>query len=316
MKYILGLSKQDLKLSKFEILEFFRLKKSENKKELMIINLNDKKIKEIKKLAYTNYTCEVLFESSMKELIEKIEKYNWQKHYKKNYCVRNIGINISKEKKFADIIWNKLKKPKVDLRNAITEFMFIKFGSKVLGTKLIWKNPKEFLQRKAHLRPELHPSSLDPRLAKACVNIAVGYSKSKVLDPFCGTCGILIEAGLLNHKVIGCDLDVIMARKGVINIEHYNIENYEIGLRNALEFNEKVNAIVTDIPYGKNTKAKDIEKVVKKFLENARKFSKKVVIMFPSEIKYKKLVGKWKIKAEFNHYLHKSLSKKVVVLKK
>jgi len=314
MKYILGLSKQDLKLSKFEVMEFLGLKNSENKKELMLINLNDKKAKDIQKLPYTNLVYEVLFESSKKDLVGKIEKYDWQKYYRKSFCVRNIGIDARKEKEYADIIWDRLKKPKVDLKNAVSEFVFIRFNGKVYATKLVWKNPKEFLQRKAHLRPELHPSSLDPRLAKACINIAVGYSKSKVLDPFCGTCGILIEAGLLKHKVIGCDLDVIMARKGVINIEHYNIENYEIGLRNALEFNEKVNAIVTDIPYGRNTKSNQIEKVVKKFLANAKKFSKKVVIMFPSDVKYKKLIGKWKVKAEFTHYLHKNLSKRVVVL--
>ena len=172
------------------------------------------------------------------------------------------------------------------------------------------------MQRKAHLRPQLHPSSLDPRLAKACVNISTGLRKKKVLDPFCGTCGILIEAGLLGHKIIGCDLDVIMARKGVINLDHYGINKFEVGLRDALDFKEKVDAVVTDIPYGRNTKAKEIEVVVKKFLEKAYKFSKKIVVMFPNDAKYKKLLGKWKIKAEFNHYLHKSLSKKIVVLKK
>jgi tRNA (guanine10-N2)-dimethyltransferase len=321
MKYILGLSKQDFKLSKFEAEESLNVK-SKGNKELLLVNLSDKKAKAIEKLAYTNHAYEVLFESSSKELLNKINKYNWQNKYKKNYCVRCINLNVSNERKYADIIWNMIKKPKVDLENANTEFVFIKLSNKIFVTKLIWKNEKKFLGRKAHLRPELHPSSLDPRLAKACVNIAVGFDgekgnkKKKVLDPFCGTCGILIEAGLLGHNIIGCDLDEIMARKGVINLEHYNIKKYEIGLRNALSFDEKVDAVVTDIPYGKNTKANDIEVVVKKFLENTYKFSKKVVIMFPFDTKYKKLIGKWKVKAEFKHYLHKSLSKRIVVLVK
>ena len=316
MKYILVLSKQDLRLSKFEVIEYLGLNKIVSKKELALINLSDKKAKAIKNLAYTNFAYEILFESSMKNLLSKIKKFDWQKHYKKKYCVRCVGIDVSNERKYADLIWNKLRKPKVDLKKANSEFVFIKFGNKIFVTKLIWKNSKDFLQRKAHLRPQLHPSSLDPRLAKACVNISTGLRKKKVLDPFCGTCGILIEAGLLGHKIIGCDLDVIMARKGVINLDHYGINKFEVGLRDALDFKEKVDAVVTDIPYGRNTKEKEIEVVVKKFLEKAYKFSKKIVVMFPNDAKYKKLLGKWKIKAEFNHYLHKSLSKKIVVLKK
>ncbi len=49
--------------------------------------------------------------------------------------------------------------------------------------------------------------SLSPRIAKILVNL-LGLSKNDtVLDPFCGTGTILIEALLLNHRVIGIEID-------------------------------------------------------------------------------------------------------------
>ena len=72
MKYILVLSKQDLRLSKFEVIEYLGLNKIVSKKELALINLSDKKAKAIKNLAYTNFAYEILFESSMKNLLSKI----------------------------------------------------------------------------------------------------------------------------------------------------------------------------------------------------------------------------------------------------
>ena len=83
MKYILVLSKQDLRLSLFEASEYFGLKKIESKKELVLINLPDNKAKAIKNLAYTNFAYEILFSCKISELVGKTNKFDWQKHYKK-----------------------------------------------------------------------------------------------------------------------------------------------------------------------------------------------------------------------------------------
>ena len=49
-----------------------------------------------------------------------------------------------------------------------------------------------------------------PRMARTLVNIA-GYNRGDImLDPFCGTGGILIEAHLLGARVIGSDFDPLM----------------------------------------------------------------------------------------------------------
>ena len=49
---------------------------------------------------------------------------------------------------------------------------------------------------RANKRPFFRPVSLEPRLARAAVNIAAGVNEGYVVDPMCGTGGILIESAL------------------------------------------------------------------------------------------------------------------------
>jgi len=315
MKLLLELTQQDLKLSQFEVEELLNLKKTEKYSQFLIISTN--KLELINRLSYTNAAYQILFTTTAKNLKKKIKSFQWNKYYKKNYSVRNINLKIAQEKDYASLIWYKLKNPKVNLNNAETKFFFIKLKGKVFATKQIWTNSKDFIKRKAHLRPELHPSSLDPRLAKACVNIAVkDHKNATLMDPFCGSGGILIEAGLMKLKIVGHDIDDIMLRRAAINLNFYKIHNFRLEKKDALKiYDEKnITGIVTDLPYGKNTKSVEISRLINNFLLVAYKITKTVVIMFPSDVDYKKLLGEWKIKNKFEQYLHKSLTKKILVL--
>lgn len=352
MRYLFTLSKQNIELSLFEALKLFNIKKYELNENFLAVDISGKDklgkdklekdeqgkdksrkgivkkdiLNVIKRLAYINYVDEVLFESSLKGLSGKIRLFNWQKHYHTNFCVRTINIEHENEKKYAGIIWNKLKNPKVDLEKPKTLFVFIKAGKKIYATKLLWKNPKTFLERKAHLRPALHPSSLDPRLAKACVNIAasittrfnknISNEKTTILDPFCGSGGILIEAGLMGFNVIGYDIDKKMLEMAKTNLKHYGVKKFKLELYDALKLNKQADAIVTDIPYGLNTKPVNIDKLLKPFLKKAYKYTKQMIIAFPSTVKYKKYLGKWKLKKEFEYYIHKSLTKRIIVVER
>lgn len=62
---------------------------------------------------------------------------------------------------------------------------------------------------KATERPYFKPVSLDPILAKACVNIVSGpfSNDSPILDLMCGTGGFLIEAACSGRTVVGIDVD-------------------------------------------------------------------------------------------------------------
>jgi len=87
-----------------------------------------------------------------------------------------------------------------------------------------------------------------------------------LLDPFCGTGGILIEAGLIGIRVIGSDIEDKMVKGCRENLDFYNIKNYELfssDIGNITDHISKVDAVVTDLPYGKSTttKGEDIYKL-------------------------------------------------------
>ncbi|GIQ99269.1 MAG: hypothetical protein CM15mP6_2860 [Methanobacteriota archaeon] len=57
-------------------------------------------------------------------------------------------------------------------------------------------------------RPFFKPVTLDPRLARLMVSLSFsGGPPSMIVDPFCGTGGIAIEASLLGLEVLASDLD-------------------------------------------------------------------------------------------------------------
>ena len=76
------------------------------------------------------------------------------------------------------------------------------------------------------------------------------------MDPFCGTGGILLEAGLIGAKVIGSDIEEKMIEGCKKTLDHYNIKNYELfccDIGDIAKHVKNVDAVVTDLPYGKST---------------------------------------------------------------
>ena len=175
-----------------------------------------------------------------------------------------------------------------------------------------------FDERKAHLRPELSPVSLHPRLARALVNLSgIRGMKKEVVDPFVGTGGILLEAGFMGFEVKGYDIDEIMLKKCAANLKYFHVPRFSLINQDATTLSKKMDYVVTDLPYGRNSRmTKDL---YRKFLSVLKKhLGKTAVVVFPDFIKYKPLIkeAKLKIKHEFSYYLHKSLTKKIVVISK
>ncbi|MBT4060116.1 MAG: hypothetical protein HOE69_07420 [Euryarchaeota archaeon] len=87
----------------------------------------------------------------------------------------------------------------------------IVWGLKSSGTSL-WDG------RTAPKRPFFKPISLDPRLARAMVNLACPNG-GNILDPFCGTGGILLEAASIGLHAFGSDADSRMVWGSRENLE-------------------------------------------------------------------------------------------------
>ena len=87
------------------------------------------------------------------------------------------------------------------------------------------------------------------------MNLSEVRAGEVLLDPFCGTGGILMEASSIGARAIGVDIQQEMAKGACKNIEFYGL-NAELIVGDAQELpirDESVDAIATDFPYGRSS---------------------------------------------------------------
>ncbi len=182
---------------------------------------------------------------------------------------------------------------------------------------------KELHSRRAPMRPFFSPISIDPRHARFMVNIAGTKEGETILDPFCGTGGILLEAGLMGRKVLGNDWSLQMTTGARLNLKYFGVRDYIIGNDDFLEMEirEPVAAIVTDFPYGKNSRLsqKNLEQLYgasfRKFHAILPEGRKGVVVV--SERKLLDLAKDYfHIEKIFQFRVHRSLTRYFAVLKR
>src|SRR3989338_8061162 len=90
---------------------------------------------------------------------------------------------------------------------------------------------------------------LPPKLARMMVNLARAPSGGIVLDPFCGSGTVLMEAGLLGYRVIGSDVSAEAVRRSRENLTWAHLKGARIEKCDvrSLPFEEGVvDAVVTE----------------------------------------------------------------------
>ena len=108
-------------------------------------------------------------------------------------------------------------------------------------------------------RPFFQPVSLDPRQAKLMVSLAHRRSTETktVVDPFCGTGGIAIEAALQGIEVLASDLDPRMVEGTLQNLEwagtSASVETCAASDIDSLWGSRSNCSFVFDPPYGRNS---------------------------------------------------------------
>lgn len=317
MEYIFKISAEDLKLSKLELkslLETYNIKykiRSKNNFVFVSTTAKEEKINKLCKRSSYLHWC-----SAVKGNISE-NKWSW---VKPPFCVR-IEQGKWDKRAIAGKIWKKLKKPSVDLQNPKT--MVYVFGS--LATKLIWNKKKNrFANRSPIKKPAFHPTSMKPKHARLLVNLSKCKEKQILLDPFCGTGSILIEAKLIGCKANGSDLDKRMVAGAKLNLNHFKLKA-KVKQANALELDKhykknSIDAIATDPPYGRSSHvgAKNIVNLYEGFLKSALNVLKKnkyCVLLYPHYVKFK-ISKKWKIMDRAGIYVHGGLTRKIIVLRK
>lgn len=317
-KYLFLLSGENIKLAKAEAEAITQPTNSKLYKNLLIIKTNN--IKNISRLAYTKKVYQLLFTSNLKNIKNNIKKFNWQSIYKKDFSIRIHNTPALKEKQLASYVWNKIKNPKVNLKDSKTQIELFSHKKQIFCCLLIHKPNSQFKKRHPNLRPFRHPTTLKPKLARALINLSK-ITQGKLLDPFCGTGGILIEAGILNYAPTGYDLSPQMLKECEKNLKFYKIKNYKLKKRNATSKLEKTNLIITDPPYGRASKLfkkqnQTLKDLYKNFLLSAQNSTNTAVIIFPNLIKYKPIIRKtkFKIKQIIKIRVHSSLERHIVLL--
>jgi tRNA (guanine10-N2)-dimethyltransferase len=141
-----------------------------------------------------------------------------------------------------------LKNPEMVLRAIITDSKII------LGLEAVKTDRSSFEGRRPHLKPFFHPGVLMPRMARALVNISQVRAGERLLDPFAGTCGILIEACLIGIEGVGIEVQSRLVKGASCNLSGLEC-SLILGDAKRLPFrNSSLDGAVLDTPYGRSAK--------------------------------------------------------------
>ncbi len=106
-------------------------------------------------------------------------------------------------------------------------------------------------------KPFFKPGSMSPVLARTLSNVAGGYHGASLLDPTCGTGGVLVEAVLTGGEPVGGDVDREMVEGARRNLEEYTDVDSMLYVGDAADLPLEdgcVDCAVTDLPYGRASK--------------------------------------------------------------
>jgi tRNA (guanine10-N2)-dimethyltransferase len=166
-------------------------------------------------------------------------------------------------------------------------------------------------------RPYSQSGTLNPEIGRIMVNLS--ESLREVYDPFVGTGTILIESRWLGLRCIGSDIDPVMITKSLANLRHFNYECevFQADARNSPV--RKVEALVTDPPYGRSFSPKGLIELYREFFYQASELVNHKLV-FTTDFKFDwrddlKSAGFKSVKIH-TIYEHKSLSRAIYVVTK
>lgn len=272
--------------------------------------------------ANTDEVLEAVASTDLPDLLDVAKTFAVRVERVKGHCPEVKRTEL--EKGLADLLLSEFHL-KVDLESPQTELVGVLTNGKCcVGLKLCETGRKFLKLRKPSARAAFHPSTLTPTLARCMVNLARTPRNGVLCDPFCGIGGILIEAGLMGVKVIGFDINPEMVEGARKNLELYGIRNFEVNVGDARKLPEmEVDAVVTDAPFGiqASTGGLDVKELLREALPSISRILKRkgmVCIGVPSWVELSEMVSNCELRLVEVHeqYVHKSLTRKIYVLKK
>ncbi|MCS3900877.1 THUMP domain-containing protein [Methanococcus voltae] len=271
-------------------------KENPNKSNYVIYNENlscETLIKIINRAGYVNEAHKVLYEAEYIEESDELQKtelksaediinniYELLQNIEFPQISGSFAVRVQKlyknsklktmpvERRIGSIITQKMNgNLKVDLKNPDWIIKVIVLKNKIYLSLVVSKRDVEYFEHnRPHMRAYFHPGCILPKLARCIVNLSRVNENDVLYDPFCGTGGFLIEAGLIGCKLIGSDIDYNMVNGTKLNLETYELNDKVICIKQ-LDANEaesyinslgltEVDAMITDPPYGISTSKK------------------------------------------------------------
>jgi tRNA (guanine10-N2)-dimethyltransferase len=190
---------------------------------------------------------------------------------------------------------------------------------------------RDFGGRQPTDRPFFQPGSMDPLEARALVNIAGAGPDTTILDPMCGTGGLLLEAGLVGADVVGGDAQAKMVSGTRENLAyaldgdgHPDRGSYPEpggwGLvradASALPVADgAVDAVVFDAPYGRQSRIEgELAPLVAGALGEADRVAGQCVLVADRDWRGTAADAGWTVTDYFERRVHRSLVRRVHVL--
>lgn len=299
--YIYRLAGDNLELSEAELQGFLRSQRIDEEPDREEeIAITEAEPEQLKRLALAHEVAEVVHRGENLETDYRPEG---------SFAVRAEGLDGEIERKVGSIL--ETGDNSVDLENPEEIVKVYQKGGEYIIARMVEDIDRGlFEQRKNQDRPFSSPVSLDPVLARVLVNLSEVPAGGKLLDPFCGTGGILIEAGLCGVDIYGMDIQQEMVEGARENLEEYGLINYHIKQGSITEldsvFDEGFDAVVTDLPYGQASKSED--EPVQEFLEKVDEIADRAVFMYDEPV----LNG---LEPEFEIYVHKNLTRYIYIIR-
>ncbi len=279
-------------------------------------------------IAITETSKEAVLNSVTKEDLSEIFPEGIEKFAVRGRRIEGAKINrLSIERELGARILKLNPGLRVDLMNPDATIFILSEPQMTFVGILINSKPKNFFRdRVAGRRPFSLPSAMQPDFSRAMVNLAEAKLGGRILDPFSGTGGIMIEAGLLGYDVYGVELKEWIAEGALRNLRRYlpGREFMIVGdARNPVFRDEAFDAVVTDPPYGRSTTvpSQSIQSLLHKFFDGSLRLLRdrgRVVMASPIDVELEEIAREHGLTFLERHLarVHGSLVRKVVVLRK
>jgi tRNA (guanine10-N2)-dimethyltransferase len=259
-----------------------------------------------------------------KSVIQSGESFVVRINRIKNYADAEINT-MTLEIKLGAQILNQTPDAKVNLKNPDKIIIGIITNDKlILGLKLTDITSKTFSERRPRKKPFFHPSAMPSKMARCMINLAQAKAESVLLDPFCGTGTSLIEATFIGCRAVGIDAQRRMIKGTKKNLEFFNIAAEGLLMADSRNIPlYKVDAIVTDPPYGRSssTLKSTTKQLVIEVLAASRELlgvGQRICIASPKTLNISQLgkeLGYRHVESHFA-YIHATLTREIAVFEK